>query len=130
MKIDKQSKREARQLFRLCLVNDVLDRERAREVARQVGAAGQRHGPAVLAHLLRLVKLETARETAHIESAGPLEPDLRIAIQAGLARRYGRVFTTTYDERPSLIGGVRIQVASDVFDGSVRARLEALRKSF
>jgi F0F1-type ATP synthase delta subunit len=29
-----------------------------------------------------------------------------------------------------LIGGVRIQVGSDVYDGSVRAGLAALEKSF
>jgi F-type H+-transporting ATPase subunit delta len=31
---------------------------------------------------------------------------------------------------PALIGGMRIQVSSDVYDGSVRAGLESLQKSF
>jgi F0F1-type ATP synthase delta subunit len=33
---------------------------------------------------------------------------------------------TTFTENPTLLGGVRIQVGSDVYDGSIRARLNAL----
>jgi F-type H+-transporting ATPase subunit delta len=37
---------------------------------------------------------------------------------------------TTFAQRPSLIGGLRIQIGSDVYDGSVLARLTALKSSF
>jgi F-type H+-transporting ATPase subunit delta len=33
---------------------------------------------------------------------------------------------TAFAENPELIGGMRIQIGSDVYDGSVRARLKAL----
>jgi len=42
MKISKRAKREARQLFRLCLVNRVLDEDRVRHVVQRVVAAGRR----------------------------------------------------------------------------------------
>jgi len=130
MKINKQTKREAKQLFHYCLMNDILDENRVRNVVQHVVAAGRRDCPAILSHFRRLVKLELARHTATVESAAPLPPDLQAGIEAGLMRRYGPGLTTAFAQRPALIGGVRIQVGSDVYDGSVRAGLAALEKSF
>ena len=53
-----------------------------------------------------------------------------LAIEAGLTRRYGPGLSTAFVQRPALIGGMRIQVGSDVYDGSVRAGLAALEQSF
>jgi len=36
----------------------------------------------------------------------------------------------TFGVNPELIGGLRVKVASDVFDGSVRGRLAALESGF
>jgi F-type H+-transporting ATPase subunit delta len=130
MKIGKRVKREAKQLFRVCLVDGVLDEDRVRRVAQRVAAAGRRECPAILSHLRRLVKLDLARRTATIESAVPLAADLQATVEAGLSRRYGRGLATAFSHRPALIGGMRIQVGSDVYDGSVRAGLMALEKSF
>ena len=130
MKINKRARREARQLFRMCLVNGILDENRVRNVMQQVSAAGHRDCPAILSHFGRLVKLDLARHTATIESAAPLPADLQAAVEAGLARRYGPGLTTGFAQRAALIGGMRIQVGSDVYDGSVRAGLAALEKSF
>jgi F-type H+-transporting ATPase subunit delta len=130
MKISKRAKREAKQLFRMCVVNGMLDENRVRHVAQHLLAAGRRNCPAILSHFERLVKLDLARHMATIESATPLPADLQAAIEAGLTRRYGRRLATAFAHRPALIGGVRIQVGSDVYDGSVRAGLAALEQSF
>jgi F-type H+-transporting ATPase subunit delta len=128
MTISKRAKREAKQLFRACLVAGVLDESRVRRVLQHVAAAGHRDGPAILSHFGRLVRLELARRTATIESATPLPADVQAAVEAGLARRYGRGLTTAFAQRPALIGGMRIQVGCDVYDGSVQGRLAALEK--
>ncbi len=130
MKITKKAKREAKQLYRCCLVDNLLDEKRVRQVVERVIAIGERNCPAILAHFLRLVKLECAQHTATIESATPLPVDLQNVVQAGLAHRYGPGLTMAFAQRPELIGGMRIQVGCDVYDGSVRAGLEALQKSF
>ena len=36
----------------------------------------------------------------------------------------------TFDQNPALIGGLRVKVGSDVYDGSIQARLKALAESF
>ena len=130
MKSYKQARREAKQLFRLCVVNQRIDENRIRQVAQHLAGSGSRDGRRILGCLLRLVKLDLARRTAGVESATPLPPDLQLAIRASLARRYGEELTVTFAHQPALIGGLRIQVGSDVYDGSVRARLAALKKSF
>ena len=130
MVVNKRAKRDAGQLYRLCLVNGLLDEDRAREVVRVAAAAGNRNALAVLAHFLRLVKLDRARHSASVESATPLPPELRATVEAGLTRRYGPGLSTAFAHLPSLIGGMRVRVGSDVYDGSVLAGLTALERSF
>jgi len=70
------------------------------------------------------------QHTADVESATALAPDLRANIRVSLARAYGSKISTSFAESPALIGGIRIRVGSDVYDGSVKAGLAALEKSF
>lgn len=130
MKSNRQAKREAKELFRLCLVDGLMDEARARDVVRTAAGSGRRDARGILAHFLRLVKLDQARHTAKIESATPLQPELQAAIESSLEGRYGAGLFTTFSLRPELIGGVRIQAASDVYDGSVLAGLKRMERSF
>ena len=130
MKATKQARRQATQLFRLCLVNGLLDENRARQVVQQIIAAKPRGYLGTLAHFQRLVRLDSARHTARVESALTLPPDVQASVQRGLTRTYGPGLSTSFADNPSLIGGMRIQVGSDVYDGSVRGRLAALEQSF
>ena len=130
MKTARQIKREAKRLFRLCLVNGLLDEGRTRQVLQRIIGGKRRGGLALLSQFRRLVKIDHARHTAEVESAMPLPPDLRTSIQAGLVRVYGPGISASFAHNPGLIGGMRIKVGSDVYDGSVRARLAALEKNF
>jgi F-type H+-transporting ATPase subunit delta len=130
MKITKQAKREAKQLYRFCLVKGLLDENRVRQIVQLAIESDERDCPSILAHFLRLVKLDCAKHTATIESATPLPADVQTSVQTGLTHRYGPGLTTTFATHPGLIGGMRIQVGCDVYDGSVRAGLEALGKEF
>ena len=127
---NKQAKREAKQLFRLCQVNALLDENRARQVVQQILAGSHRNYRATLNEFLRIVRLDCAKRAATVESATTLSAELQAATQASLKRLYGPGLTTSFSDRPSLIGGMRIQVGSDVYDGTVQAGLAALEKSF
>jgi len=130
MKVSKQAKREAKELFRTCLVSGLLDDNRARQAIRKVIESKPRGYLGILSHFARLVKLDTEKRTAKVESAAPLSPELQGRIQTDLARTYGRGLNITFTQNPALIGGMRIHVGSDVYDGSVQARLSALQESF
>jgi F-type H+-transporting ATPase subunit delta len=130
MKISKQSRREAKELFRVCLVGGLLDENRARQVVQHVIESKPRGYLGILSHFERLVKLDIDRRTAKIESATALPSDLQTRVQADLERLYGAGLNISFSQNPALIGGLRIKVGSDVYDGSVQARLAALQESF
>jgi len=126
MKISKQARRDARELFRICMVRDALDENRARKAVAAVIQGKPRGYIEILSHLQRLFRLEVARRTATIESAVPLSPQVQAEIQGDLTRRYGSGLDFHFTQNPALIGGARIQVGGDVYDGSVQGRLAQL----
>src|SRR6266581_3862563 len=130
MKISKRARRDAKQLFRSCVLSGLLDDDRVRQTVLQIIAQKPRGYVAILTHFQRLVKLDVARRTATIESAIHLPESLSTAIQANLARKYGPGLTVSFAQKQDLIGGLRVQVGSDVYDGSIRARLAALAEAF
>ena len=121
---------EAKQLYRLCVVDGLLSESRVRQVVRSVLDAKRRNTLPLISRFRRLVELDYARHTAHVESATALPSDLQAKIQQNLERVYGRGLSTLFVQTPSLIGGMRIRVGSDVYDGSVKTRLAALEKTF
>jgi len=125
-----QLKRTAKMLFRWSVVNETLDEGRARVVVQQVLQSKRRGYFTVLSEFQRLVKLQEARQTAKIDSAVPLQSDLQAQIRESVERVYGQTMTTKFAELPELIGGIRIQVSNDVYDGSVKSRLAALAARF
>ena len=130
MRTSKQARRDAKQLFRSCCVEGLLDEGRAREVVRRVLEQKPRGYLNVLAHFQRLVKLDMQRRTATVESAVPLSPVLRDTLKANLEKVGGRGLSIVFAENPALIGGLRVKVGCDVYDGSIQTRLARLAESF
>jgi len=126
----RQIKRDAKQLWRLSLVNGSLDENRARLVVERVIESRHTGKSAILSQFLRLVRLDRARHAAQVASAAPLDADTRAAVEEGLARRYGRAIATTFVVDPTLLAGMRLKVGSDVYDGSVKGGLAALEARF
>jgi len=130
MKTTKQARREAKELFRSCFRDGRLDHERVRQAVREVLQAKPRGHLAILSQFQRLVKLSLEQRSALVESPVPLPPDLQSRLQDDLARAYGPGLDVSFARNPALLGGLRIRVGSDVFDGTIRARLTALENSF
>ena len=130
MKISKQARRDAKELFRGCRVDGVLNEAKVRQVVQQVIALKPRGYVAILSHFQRLLKLDLDRRTARVESPVMLAEPQQASIRANLSRRYGEGLIFSFTQNPSLLGGLRVQVGSDVFDGSVQARLAELEASF
>lgn len=130
MKISKHAQRDARQLFRSCLAGGLLDEGRVRQAVGLIVEKKPRGYVEILARLHRLVKLDLEQRAALVESATPLSADLQTQVAGRLKGIYGNALNLTFEQDASLIGGLRIQIGSDLYDGSVKTRLEQLEQSF
>ena len=130
MKISKQARREAKQLFVATQANGVLDEGRVRMAIQELVTQKPRGYVAILVQLERLVRLDIARRSARIESVVPLDGAIEGTLKTALTRRYGPGLQFSFGVNPSLIGGMRVKVGSDVYDGSIRARLHELENKF
>jgi F-type H+-transporting ATPase subunit delta len=125
----KRNTRIARRLYRLCLVDGLLDESRARLVVRRVVDSQQHDGVGILGHFARLVRLDRERHTARVESAVPLPAELRAKLEADIAESFGPGVDAEFTENRDLIAGVRMRVGSYIYDSSVRGRLSAIEES-
>jgi F-type H+-transporting ATPase subunit delta len=130
MKTSKQVRRDAKTLFQACKANGLLDEDRVRKTVGEVIAKKPRGYVAILSHFQRLVRLDLERRAARVESAAALPDALTQSVRASLAKRYGPGVNISFGVNKDLIGGLRVKVGSDVFDGSVRARLNELEANF
>src|SRR5258705_1425395 len=106
MRTSGEARREATRLGRLCCVSGRIDPQRARVIVDRLIEAGGARATVLLAHLLRLLRLEEEKWSARVESAAPLEPGGRAALQEELARRDCRGRETTLPVVPVLNGGL------------------------
>lgn len=128
MKIDKNSARTARALFRACVdASGRLHTDRIKAVIAKLAQSKPRGYLAILSAFERLVRLEVQKRQATIESAAALSPEVASQVRADLTKKYGDDLSFEYRVNPELLGGMRVQVGSHVWDGSVRAKLETLR---
>jgi F-type H+-transporting ATPase subunit delta len=130
MKVSKPARRDAKQLFRSCVVGGLLDEQRVRQAVREIIARKPRGYAGILSHFHRLVKLDVERRTARVEGAVPLPAGLQGRVKEQLNRLYGAGLAISFAENRALIGGLRLKAGCDVYDGSVQARLNTLAESF
>jgi F-type H+-transporting ATPase subunit delta len=128
MKLSREARRQAKELFDLAMVEGRLDASRLRLIADGIAERKPRDYVQMLKFIARLTKLEAARHHAVIESATPLAEALRAEILSSLAARFGQI-TSEFRHSPELIGGLRVRIGSDVWDGSIQSRLESLKNS-
>ena len=127
---DKQVARKAKKLFRLCLVSGWLDEDRARRVVQKIAAERGRGYLRLLRQLGRLLRVQQEQHSARVECAFPSTPDIESSVRHRIESLYGPGIATVFAHNSHLIGGMRIRVGSDVYDGSILNRLTALEKTF
>lgn len=128
MKIHKEAQRTARQLIRLTTRDGGVNEDAAKKIIEKIVKDKPRHYVGILSAYHRLLRLEIARRHAVVESAAEIDSNERRSITARLKKQHGDI-TTEYKVTPDLIGGLRVTLGSNVWDGSVKARLEALRNA-
>jgi F-type H+-transporting ATPase subunit delta len=76
----------------------------------------------------KIWETRSGRQPVELETANPLTPELERELLATLAKVLGADPIVSATVNPDLIAGFVIRVGDRVFDGSVRTRLEAMRK--
>lgn len=82
----------------------------------------------LLLEAIRVAADSQGRTVAVVTSAVALSPEQGKRIEAALGDKYQRTIKLNNVVDPNLIGGLRVQIADDVIDGSVSARLSTLRQ--
>ena len=107
-----------------------MDADRVRQAVGLLIEKKPRGYHGILQHLQRLVKLDEASRSARVESAVALTEAQQQSVRASLGRLKGGELTVEFAENAGLIGGMRVKIGDDVFDGSVKTRLASLSDSF
>jgi len=128
MQVKKEVRQIAREMLRASFTDGQLDRGRIASVVDSILAKKPRNYLKILEYYKRLLRLETENRHARIETATALEPQIASQVSLNLVRRYGTDLSTEFAINPALLGGMRIRVGSDVWDSSVRNRLERLQQ--
>lgn len=130
MKVSKIATATARRIFSLSQVDGRLDDARLTSAMRKLVDGRPRGYRGILHALRRLVRLELESRHVTVESATELAPAERERVRQGLQEKYGSHLTFEFRQNPALLGGMRVRVGSDVFDGSVKGRLDRLAEAF
>jgi F-type H+-transporting ATPase subunit delta len=128
MKINKEIRRLSREMLRASFTDGQLDPGRIASLVDSFIARKPRNWVAILQNYKRLLRLELEKRRARIEAASTVDPETSSKLIANLKKKYGNDLTTEFFVNPQLLGGMRIRVGSDVWDGTVRNRLERLQQ--
>jgi F-type H+-transporting ATPase subunit delta len=128
MKLNKEVRQVGRGMLRGSFTDGQLDRGRITSLVQSVIAKKPRNYIDILHYYKRLLRLEIEKRHAKIESATQLTPEAAIKVVEKLKKKYGADLTSEFVVDPTLLGGVRVRVGSDVWDGTVRTRLQRLEQ--
>jgi F-type H+-transporting ATPase subunit delta len=127
MKLNKEIRQLSRKMLQASFTDGHLDRGRIAALVDSVIAEKPRNYINVLKNYKRLLRLEVEKRHATIETASEVDLAIRSEIVSNLKSKYGNDLATEFHVDPELLGGMRVRVGNDVWDGSVRNRLQRLQ---
>ena len=77
-----------------------------------------------------LAAAQKNRAVATVRVAKPLSSDQRKRLRAALSKQIGREVAIQEVIDPDVLGGMRVEIGDEVFEGTVSDRLEAARRLF
>ncbi|HET8915992.1 MAG TPA: F0F1 ATP synthase subunit delta [Propionibacteriaceae bacterium] len=99
-------------------------------LARRAVAARERTFAQTIEGYVTLAAAQKNRVVATVRVAKPLTEDQRDRLVAALTNQIGRQVTIQEVIDPDILGGVRVELGDEVFEGTVSGRLEAARRLF
>lgn len=130
MKVTKDAAAAARRLFRLCTAEGKLDEAKLSKVIKAVAERKPRNFRGILVTLKRLLVTYLAAKHVTVDSAQELDAATKQSIVSKLTAEHGNDLTFEYRVNSALLGGIRIRKGDDVWDGTIKARLDRLANAF
>jgi F-type H+-transporting ATPase subunit delta len=128
MRTTKEARKTSRRLLSLSFTDGKLDQQKVNQMVQSVLQDKPRHYGEVLQDYQRLLRLEVEKRHAVVESATTLNSTLSDLLITKLKARYGDDLTIEFKTNSNLLGGLRVKLGDDVWDGSVRNRLRTLQE--
>jgi len=66
---------------------------------------------------------------AHVTSAAPLSEEQKDALYSKLTKKANKKIIVKYEVDPELLGGIRVNMDGELFEGTIKARLHELRSN-
>ncbi len=126
MKLSKEARILCRELFRLCLDKGRVQADQVHEVVNTLLKKPPRHSLSILRELTRLIRLKLSERQAEVQCALPLSPAEISRIETQLRALHGPDLEIQFKINPNLLGGLRIRIGSEVWDGTVFDRLRRI----
>ena len=130
MKVTKDAAAAGKRLFRLCAAGGRLDEDKLRTVIKALVERKPRNYRGILATLHRQARLDIAQRHVTVESAKELDEATGQNITSKMISQHGEGLTFEYKINPALLGGIRISKGDDVWDGSIKAKLDKIANAF
>lgn len=129
MKIPREAQQIARKLYQICLDADgSLNPQTVKSTVDALLKERPRFVLQILYRLRELCRLHLAKTTAVITSAHQVGQQ-QDAVKSQIRSHYPFITDMRFEIDPSLIAGLRIQIGSNVWDGSIKQKLKQLQES-
>jgi F-type H+-transporting ATPase subunit delta len=99
-------------------------------LAKRAVVARERTFAQTIEGYVTLAAAQKNRVVATVRVAQPLSDDQRDRLRAALAKQVGREVAIQEVIDPDILGGVRVELGDEVFEGTVSGRLEVARRLF
>jgi F-type H+-transporting ATPase subunit delta len=99
-------------------------------VSMVVGVGRGRELPSIIDSLVEMSAAEANRAVAEVRSAVELTDDQKSRLAGAIETATGKKVEVKVIVDPSVLGGIVTTVGDTVIDGSIRTRLDQLRKAF
>lgn len=118
---------------RVTLVADLLGAKARPATVKLVELAvhgfGGRGVESGLTRLVELAAEKQERQVAYVTVAAPLDAHAQDRLAAALRGQYGKEVSMRFTVDPSVVGGMSVQVGSDLYDGTIARRLAETRQA-
>ena len=120
---DKSASEAAKSKLVDALIKGKTSAEAALLIRRAVVASGKRRASSVLEAFSKQVSAFAERLVAVVTVAAPIDAKQLTRLEKSLAATYGQSLKLNLEIDPAILGGIRVQIAGDVIDGTLVTRL-------